>query len=143
MDAAEARARLSALSEVEVKLSELGVHWNGVVREAIDAVRNRTVDEAGDAVAHICMPCCGPIMVGDKMQFTTDAEPLCEACAFTWGDIRAQWAETASRPDSETDAMERDMARINLDAYAAHIDGGGSPEDKPLILAEATLAEAT
>ncbi|MFG1247636.1 hypothetical protein [Xanthobacter flavus] len=133
MDAAEARARLSALSDLETKLSELGLHWNGVVREAIDDVRNRTIADAGDAVAHICMPCCGPIMVGDKMQFTTDAEPLCEACAFSWGDMREQWAQTAQAPASEEEAAE---AAASLAAYVAHIDAGGSPDDKPLILAE-------
>ena len=61
-----------------------------------------------------CEGCECFILPGDKYHPTSDAGPLCEACAPTWGDCKAQLRERFSEGDSE--------AGEQLEAIAGHPD---------------------
>lgn len=73
-----------------------------------------------------CEGCLNLILYGDQGHPTEDGCTLCEKCSPAWDDIKAQWDE-GNREEEE----DGDKARF-LEAYTAHIAGGGAGTDKVL-----------
>lgn len=63
---------------------------------------------------------CGkPLLAGDKVHHCDDGPTLCEECAPTWADIRAQM-------EGDPNACREIFAA----ALKAHLDAGGAVTDK-------------
>lgn len=85
---------------------------------------------AGDDETRECLGCTHLVKLGDKVQDEASGEIFCEACAYTYADIKANhdqcWATGIFGE------LDPESIQAFAEEYAAHLAAGGSPDDKPL-----------
>ena len=81
------------------------------------------MSENGTTPVGQCEGCGNELFEGDLGHSCTDGPILCEECSPSWGDIKEQWDEGRQEED------EGERAAF-LEAYQAHINAGGSADDK-------------
>jgi len=79
-----------------------------------------------DVSAQDCEGCGKTMLYGEKHHPTADDCDLCAECAPSWGCIKRQW--DGGRKTDEDGGNKAEF----MEAYAAHIAAGGSPDDKVL-----------
>lgn len=99
----------------------LGVVWEHYPASALAAM-------AAEEDARECLGCAHLIKLGDKVQDEASGEIFCEACAYTYADIKAQHDEALATGDHGE--LDPESIQAFAEEYAAHLAAGGSPEDK-------------
>lgn len=106
------------------------------IRKAMEPVENAlsSILIARDAALqahgvdlHGYCECGKPLLTGDKVHHCDDGPTLCEDCAPTWADIKAQ----ADAPDTEHEPRHRFYSHL-----WAHLDVGGAITDKVVTVLE-------
>lgn len=93
---------------------------------AIDGAREEIFDAFADDLVGKCENCAKVIFPGDLGHRCRGDDPvlMCADCAYTWGEVYDQWANGQAETE---DANER---ACFMKRFQAHIDGGGSRDDK-------------
>lgn len=123
---ASLKAQLSALNKAENAVRIARRPFDKAIDE-IDTAREEILGAHEAEIAGECIGCTELLLVGEQGHRCRDGELLCEACAFTWADVKAQWD---MGEDSDAESAEARARFFSL--FKAHIAGGGSPDDKIL-----------
>jgi hypothetical protein len=77
-----------------------------------------------------CLGCCRLMLAGDKAQSEASGEILCEECAYTYAEIKANHEEIAA--SGLTSELEPEDIEAFAQVYAARVASGLSVDEKPL-----------
>lgn len=122
------RSNLRAAIVALDALDDLCTVENGLGSEGIAAENaiDELIDNFSNDIRGRCEGCTKILFCGDKGHICYDGDPiLCEECAYTWADVKAQYdkSEHGGDHDDRADFMK---------AFESHIASGGSADDKML-----------
>lgn len=100
----------------------LGVVWEHYSAASLAAMA------ADDDDTLECLGCARQVKPGDKVQDEASGEIFCEACAYTYAEIKAQHDEALA--SGEYGELTPEGIAGFAREYDAHIAAGGSPDDK-------------
>jgi len=96
---------------------------------SLNEFRETVLEEYGAEILDTCIGCEKLILVGDLGHYCADGPHCCVECAPTWGQTKEQYEEIAA-DGCEGSELEPEDIEAGLKAVQAHLDAGGSLDDK-------------
>lgn len=121
------REKLDGLAAAEQSIYDAMKPYRAALT-ALEATRDMLLAGIDADITGKCESCSKLLFTGEPGHRCADDPILCETCSPTWADMQRQAQEIFTSPDADSDQVE--LATRNLEAVQAHLEAGGSLEDK-------------